>query len=176
MRTSFPWAIMPHFRRDCKMEWGDGYCRGGPLPPTVRICTVPERRSLKKTGALAPVLKFLSCFSSAQAPYPSFLPKAAKTRSFRCVCSSHRTRFAGLRRAPCSCPPQSRRNPENLLENGLKSFSGGRDTAPPRRRPHSGSQRRTWGFLGLCRQLSLHPAAFHFGKLPLIASPHDFIR
>ena len=133
--------------------------------------TIPQ-----KTGALAPVLKFLSCFSSAQAPYPSFLPKAAKTRSFRCVCSSHRTRFAGLRRAPCSCPPQSRRNPENLLENGLKSFSGGRDTAPPRRRPHSGSQRRTWGFLGLCRQLSLHPAAFHFGKLPLIALPHDFIR
>ena len=176
MRTSFPWAIMPHFRRDCKMEWRDGYCRGGTLPPTVRICTVPERRSLKKTGALAPVLKFLSCFSSAQAPYPSFLPKAAKTRSFRCVSSSRRTRFAGLQRAPCSCPPQSRRPPENLLENGLKSFSGGRDTAPPRRRPHSGSQRRTWGFLGLCRQLSLHPAAFHFGKLPLIALPHDFIR
>ena len=149
---------------------------GGTLPPTVRICTVPERRSLKKTGALAPVLKFLSCFSSAQAPYPSFLPKAAKTRSFRCVSSSYRTRFAGLRRAPCSCPPQSRRPPENLLENGLKSFSGGRDTAPPRRRPHSGSQRRTWGFLGLCRQLSLYPAAFHFGKLPLIALPHDFIR
>ena len=71
---------------------------------------------------------------------------------------------------------ESAEPPENLLENGLKSFSGGRDTAPPRRRPHSGSQRRTWGFLGLCRQLSLHPAAFHFGKLPLIASPHDFIR
>lgn len=71
---------------------------------------------------------------------------------------------------------ESEAPPENLLENGLKSFSGGRDTAPPRRRPHSGSQRRTWGVLGLRRQLSLHPAAFHFGKLPLIALPHDFIR
>ncbi len=36
------------------MEWGDGYCRGGTLPPTVRICTVPERRSLKKNQSSRP--------------------------------------------------------------------------------------------------------------------------
>lgn len=36
------------------MEWGDGYCRGGTLPPTVRICTVPERRSLKKNQSYRP--------------------------------------------------------------------------------------------------------------------------
>ena len=161
MRTSFPWAIMPHFRRDCKMEWGDGYCRDGTLPPTVRICTVPERRSLKKTGALATVLKFLSCFSSAHSA-ASPLPTEPASLGF----GGHPVLV--LRRVGGT--------PENLLENGLKSFSGGRDTAPPRRRPHSGSQRRTWGLLGLRRQLSLHPAAFHFGKLPLIALPRDFIR
>lgn len=33
MHTSFPWTIAPHFRRDCKTEWGDGYCRGGRLCP-----------------------------------------------------------------------------------------------------------------------------------------------
>ena len=37
MRTSFPWTITPHFRRDCKMEWGDGYCRGGRLCPSSAI-------------------------------------------------------------------------------------------------------------------------------------------
>ena len=47
---------------------------------------------------------FVSCFSSPQAPYRSFPPKTAKTHSFRCVSSSHRTRFAGLRREPCFPP------------------------------------------------------------------------
>ena len=132
------------------MEWGDGYCRGGTLPPTVRICTVPERRSLKKTGALAPVLKFLSCFSSAQAPYPSFLPKAAKTRSFRCVSSSHRTRFAGLRREPCFCPPQSRRNPRKSARKRLEILLWGQGHRPA---PKEATQRLTgantgvhWGY------------------------------
>lgn len=37
MRTSFPWTITPHFRRDCKTEWGDGYCRGGRLCPSSAI-------------------------------------------------------------------------------------------------------------------------------------------
>ena len=37
MRTSFPWTITPHFRRDCKTEWGDGYCRGGRLCPSSAV-------------------------------------------------------------------------------------------------------------------------------------------
>ena len=37
MRTSFPWTITPHFRRDCKTEWGHGYCRGGRLCPSSAI-------------------------------------------------------------------------------------------------------------------------------------------
>ena len=37
MRTSFPWTITPHFRRDCKAEWGDGYCRGGRLYPSSAV-------------------------------------------------------------------------------------------------------------------------------------------
>ena len=162
MRTSFPWAIMPHFRRDCKMEWGDGYCRGGTLPPTVRICTVPERRSLKKTGALAPVLKFLSCFSSAQAPYPSFLPKAAQTRSFRCVSSSRRTRFAGLRRAPCSCPPQSRRNPRKSARKRLEILLRGQGHRPA---PKEATQRLTEANKGAPR--SVPPVVAAPGSIPL---------
>lgn len=134
--------------------------------------TIPQ-----KTGALAPVLKFLSCFSSAQAPYPSFLPKAAKTRSFRCVSSSHRTRFAGLRREPCSCPPQRRRNPRKSARKRLEILLRGQGHRPaPKEATQRLAEANMGGFLGLCRQLSLHPAAFHFGKLPLIALPHDFIR
>ena len=50
MRTSFPWTITPHFRRDRKTEWGDGYCRGGQLCPPSAVtqrfvgqdpCTLP---------------------------------------------------------------------------------------------------------------------------------------
>ena len=37
MRTSFPWTITPHFRRDCKTEWGDGYCRSGRLCPSSSV-------------------------------------------------------------------------------------------------------------------------------------------
>ena len=37
MRTSFPWTITPHFRRDRKTEWGDGYCRSGRLCPSSAI-------------------------------------------------------------------------------------------------------------------------------------------
>ena len=37
MRTSFPWTITPHFRRDRKTEWGDGYCRGGRLCPSSAV-------------------------------------------------------------------------------------------------------------------------------------------
>ena len=37
MRTSFPWTITSHFRRDRKTEWGDGYCRGGRLCPSSAI-------------------------------------------------------------------------------------------------------------------------------------------
>ena len=170
MRTSFPWAIMPHFRRDCKMEWGDGYCRGGTLPPTVRICTVPERRSLKKTGALAPVLKFLSCFSSAQAPYPSFLPKAAKTRSFRCVSSSHRTRFAGLRREPCSCPPQSRRNPRKSARKRLEILLRGQGHRPA---PKEAAQRLTEANMGVPR--SAPPVVAAPGSIPLRQAAVDSV-
>ena len=72
----------------------------------------------------------LSCFSSAQAPYRSFPPKAAKTHSFRCVSSSHRTRFAGLRREPCF-PPITAQSAEvtshtaweSPLQRGFKSHS-----------------------------------------------------
>ena len=73
----------------------------------------------------------LSCFSSAQAPYPSFPPKTAKTRSFRCFSSSHRTRFAGLRREPCFVLRRAEKAPKNSPENGSESFSGaGRCPSP----------------------------------------------
>ena len=72
----------------------------------------------------------LSCFSSPQAPYRSFPPKAAKTHSFRCVSSSHRTRFAGLRREPCFPPitaqtaeATSHTAWESPLQRGSKSHS-----------------------------------------------------
>ena len=72
----------------------------------------------------------LSCFSSPQAPYRSFPPKTAKTHSFRCVSSSHRTRFAGLRREPCF-PPITAQSAEvtshtaweSPLQRGFKSHS-----------------------------------------------------
>ena len=98
----------------------------------------------------------LSCFSSAQAPYPSFPPKTAKTRSFRCFSSSHRTRFAGLRWEPCFVLRRAEDVPENPPESGSKSPPG-QGRCPPRRRPHGGSQGRTRGFCGaiLCRQLLL---------------------
>ena len=77
----------------------------------------------------------LSCFSSAQAPYPSFPPKEAKTCSFRCASSSHRTRFAGLRREPCF-PPITAQSVEvtshtaweSPLQRGFKSHSHKRFT------------------------------------------------
>ena len=62
----------------------------------------------------------LSCFSSAQAPYRSFPPKAAKTHSFRCVSSSHRTRFAGLRREPCF-PPITAQSAEAMSHTAWES-------------------------------------------------------
>ena len=70
------------------------------------------------------------CFSSPQAPYRSFPPKAAKTHSFRCVSSSHQTRFAGLRREPCF-PPITAQSAEvtshtaweSPLQRGFKSHS-----------------------------------------------------
>lgn len=37
MRTSFPWTITPHFKRDRKTEWADGYCRGGRLCPSSAV-------------------------------------------------------------------------------------------------------------------------------------------
>ena len=81
--------------------------------------------------------------------------------------------------SPLSClcfrPPQSRRSPRKSAQKRPEILLRGRDAAPPRRRSHSGSQRRTWGFIGLCCQLSLHPPAFRFGNLPLVALLHDFI-
>ena len=169
MRTSFPWAIMPHFRRDCKMEWGDGYCRGGTLHPPSGFAPC-RRDDPSKTGALAPVLKFLSCFSSAQAPYPSFLPKAAKTRSFRCVSSSHRTRFAGLRRAPCSCPPQSRRNPRKSARKRLEILLRGQGHRPA---PKEATQRLTEANMGVPR--SAPPAVAAPGSVPLRQAAVDSV-
>ena len=75
----------------------------------------------------------------------------------------------------CFRPPQSRRSPRKSAQKRPEILLRGRDAAPPRRRSHSGSQRRTWGFIGLCCQLSLHPPAFRFGNLPLVALLHDFI-
>ena len=106
----------------------------------------------------------LSCFSSPQAPYRSFPPKRAKTHSFRCVSSSHRTRFAGLRREPCF-PPLTAQSAEatshtaweSPLRSGFKSHSHKRLTFVftgesgytltfANRIAHSGSQGETGAF------------------------------
>ena len=120
----------------------------------------------------------LSCFSSAQAPYPSFRPKTAKTRSLRCFSSSHRTRFAGLRREPCFVLRRAEDVPKNPPESGSKSLSGAGYAAPPRRRPHSGSQGRTRGFIGvvlLCQfllYLLTFGGSFGYGQLVLVELLH----
>ena len=91
----------------------------------------------------------LSCFSSAQASYPSFPPKTAKTRSFRCFSSSHRTRFAGLRREPCFVLRRAEEVPENPPESGSKSLSGVGTLPHPKRghtAAHRGEHGGSWGF------------------------------
>ena len=170
MRTSFPWAIMPHFRRDCKMEWGDGYCRGGTLPPTVRICTVPERRSLSDGCGDACDAMPLSCFASSQAPHPSFPPKRAKNRSLRRSSFSHRTRFAGLRREPCFCPPQSRRNPRKSARKRLEILLWGQGHRPA---PKEATQRLTEANKGVPR--SVPPVVAAPGSIPLRQAAVDSV-
>ena len=49
----------------------------------------------------------LSCFSSSQAPYLSFPPQRAKTRSFHCSSSPHRTRLHWASAGAPFGPPQS---------------------------------------------------------------------
>ena len=49
----------------------------------------------------------LSCFSSSQAPYLSFPPQRAKTRSFHCSSSPHRTRLRWASAGAPFAPPQS---------------------------------------------------------------------
>ena len=91
----------------------------------------------------------LSCFSSTQAPYPSFPPKAAKTRSFRCGSSSHRTRFAGLRREPCFVLRRAEKAPENPPRNGSESFSGA-GTLPHLEGGHTAAHRGKHGGYSAC--------------------------
>ena len=97
----------------------------------------------------------LSCFSSAQAPYPSFPPKTAKTRSFRCFSSSHRTRFAGLRWEPCFVLRRAEDVPENPPESGSKSPPG-QGRCPP---PKEATQRLTGANTGVLWSHSVLPAS-----------------
>ena len=59
----------------------------------------------------------LSCFSSSQAPYLSFPPQRAKTRSFHCSSSPHRTRLRWASAGSPFGPPQSPRNRPKFAQN-----------------------------------------------------------
>ena len=67
-------------------------------------------------------------------------------------------------------PPQSRGSPRKSARKRLESSLRGRDTAPPRRRPHSGSQGQTWGLFSLFRQFLLYLLALgsSFGKVQMM--------
>ena len=55
-------------------------------------------------------VRAFSCFSSSQAPYPSFPPKRAKTRSFRCSSSPQRPKSVWqtqMGQEPCPTPKES---------------------------------------------------------------------
>ena len=91
----------------------------------------------------------LSCFSSAQAPYPSFSPKPAKTRSLRCFSSSHRTRFAGLRRESCFVLRRAENVPKNPPESGSKFLSGA-GTLPHPEGGHTAAHRGEHGGSSAC--------------------------
>lgn len=60
-------------------------------------------------------------------------------------------------------------------KEALNPSPGHRDAAPPRRRPHSGSQGRTRGFCDLCRQLLLHLLTLQLGHLPLVTLLQDIV-
>ena len=66
----------------------------------------------------------LSCLSSSQAPYPSFPPQRAKTRSFHCSSSPHRTRLRWASAGAPFCPPQSPRKWPNFASK-LPNGAGG---------------------------------------------------
>ena len=70
-----------------------------------------------------------SCFSSSQAPYPSFPPRRVKTRSFRCSSSPQQNRCAGFCRGPHSRLPTAPKIDPNSLK---RPFWGSYPPHPPR--------------------------------------------
>ena len=134
------------------------------------LCPFPIYPLYTRTVILSLDKPVADCFSSPQAPYRSFPPKAAKTHSFRCVSSSHRTRFAGLRREPCSCPPQSRRNPRKSARKRLEILLRGQGHRPA---PKEATQRRTEANMGVPR--SVPPVVAAPGSVPLRQAAVDSV-
>ena len=118
-------------------------------------------------------VRAFSCSSSSQAPYPSFPPKRAKTRSFRCASSPQRTRCAGLRRGPHFLSAAAQIRPEN---------PGGAGPCPA---PKEGTQPLTGRYAGrfsLCRRVpscgrNIRQHSSILGTTPKrVISPHSRIR
>ena len=130
--------------------------------PPKNLRKLPALRADVVANSARSGVKALSCLSSSLVPYPSFPPKRAKNRSFRSSASSHRTRFAGLRREPW-CP-------RNLLRKGDKRLSnpslglGLHPARSGRTQRHTGANTGRFGWsaittLGSCCGLSNSPGA-----------------
>lgn len=64
---------------------------------------------------------------------------------------------------------------EEAAQKWFDTSLRGRNAAPFRKRPHSGSQGRTYGLCALYRQLLLHSLTLQFGHLPLATLLQDLV-
>lgn len=67
------------------------------------------------------------------------------------------------------------RRAEEAAQKWFDTSLRGRNAAPLRKRPHSGSQGRTCGLCALYRQLLLHSLTLQFGHLPLVTLLQDLV-
>ena len=123
---------LKHLRlREQRRQSLQKFAQKAPQPPALNPRQLPALRAEVTGRSVGSDASPLSCFSSAQAPYRSFPPKAAKTHSFRCVSSSHRTRFAGLRRgSPCPRAGQRRRVRERAAAQPTPELTGAAAARP----------------------------------------------
>ena len=106
----------------------------------------------------------LSCLSSSQAPYPSFPPQRAKTRSFHCSSSPHRTRLRWASAGAPFCLPQSPRKWPKFARNP----PGGAGSSPA---PQSVTQPLTAGSTGLLGPAAPGASAPESAPFPAPAPP-----
>ena len=106
----------------------------------------------------------LSCFSSSQAPYLSFPPQRAKTRSFHCSSSPHRTRLRWASAGAPFGPPQSPRKWPKFARNP----PGGAGPSPA---PQSATQAFTAGSTGLLEPAAPGASAAAAALFPVPAPP-----